>query len=203
MKKRIIGSLMKSISKNNNYSKDELEIIHYGLEAIYLLVTKLVIITAIAYLLGIFYEFVIFLLIYNIIRLPSFGLHATKSWICLVASTIMFIVCPIIATNIYFNPIIRSIIGCFCIWRIYKNAPADTEKRPIINKKRRLAYKYISTFTTIAMVIVSLISNDMFIANSFVLAPLLQTFMISPYVYKLFGLKYNNYLNYLNTSTVS
>lgn len=203
MKKRIIGSLMKSISKNNNYSKDELEIINYGLEAIYLLVTKLIIITFVAYFLGILYEFVIFLLIYNIIRLPSFGLHATKSWICLVASTIMFIVCPIIAANVYFNPIIRSVVGCFCIWRIFKNAPADTEKRPIINKKRRLTYKYISTFMAIGMVIISLLSHNMFIANSFVLALLLQTFMISPYIYKLFGLKYNNYLKYLNTSTVS
>ena len=202
MKKRIIGGLMKSISKNNNYSQDELEIINYGLEAIYLLVTKLVIITILAYLLGIFYEFVVFLLIYNIIRLPSFGLHATKSWICLVASTLMFIICPIIATNIYFNSMIRSIVGSFCIWRIFKNAPADTEKRPIISKKRRLAYKYISTFTAIAMVVLSLISSNMFIANSFILALLLQTCMISPHVYKFFGLKYNNYLTYLNTSTV-
>lgn len=196
MKQIIISKLIKAISKNGSYTQENLEIIQYGLESIYILITKLLIITLIAYVLDIMYEFVVFLLIYNLIRTPSFGLHATKSWMCLVSSSLIFILAPFIAANIVIHPIIRSIIGCYCIIRIYQNAPADTEKRPIINPKRRLIYKYISTLMAIIMVIISLSIANSFLANSFVLTLFVQTFMISPYIYKLFKLKYNNYLTY-------
>lgn len=189
---------MNSIRNNDSYKKEDLEIIQYGLETIYIFVTKFIIISSLAILLGVFKEYIIFLLIYNIIRTPSFGLHATKSWICSVASSIIFILVPIIAKTIIMNNIIKVLIGCYCIIRIYQNAPADTEKRPIVNPKRRLMFKYISTLIAIIMVTTSLIIKDTFLSNSFLLTLVVQTFMISPYVYKLFGLKYNNYLTYLN-----
>ena len=196
MKKVVIGKLINAISNNDSYSQEQLEVIQYGLESIYILITKIFIIGVIAYLLGILYEFAVFLLIYNIIRTPSFGLHATKSWICLVSSSLVFLITPIIARDIAIAPIIRSLIGCYAICRIYQNSPADTEKRPIISPKRRLIYRYISTFVAITMVVISLLLTNQFLANSFVLALLVQTAMISPYVYKIFGLKYNNYLYY-------
>lgn len=196
MRKFVIGNLIKAMKNNNSYSDDELEVIQYGLESIYILITKLVIIGFLAYILGIFYEFVIFLLIYNIIRTPSFGLHASKSWICLITSSFIFLIMPIISANIELSIYFKSIIGGIGLLFIYKNAPADTEKRPIVNPKRRLVYKYISVIMAIIMLVISVTTESVFIGNSFFWAIIVQCFMISPTVYELFGLSHDNYLKY-------
>ena len=73
-----------------DYDEDRLDEIRYGLEATYLSITKLVVILGISLLLGIFKESVILLVLFNFLRLTGFGLHATKSWICWVSSSITF-----------------------------------------------------------------------------------------------------------------
>lgn len=196
MKRFVISKLINAIKKNNSYNNEQLDVIAYGLESIYILVTKLIVMSIVALYIGIFKEFLIFLVIYNFIRMPSFGLHATKSWICLLSSTIIFIVAPLIAIITTIPLYIKSVIGIICIILIYKNAPADTKKRPIINPKRRLVYKWISVSVCISMITVSFICKNQFIANSFLLANVIQCFMISPTIYKFFKLPYNNYLNY-------
>lgn len=194
MKKIVLDSIMKSF-KNKNYSDEKQEVIRYGLESIYILITKTIFIFLVAYILGIFKEVLIFSLLYNLIRMPSFGLHATKSWMCLVSSTLIFIIIPYICKIYNIDFIFRLIIGLVCTLLILKNAPADTYKRPIVNKKRRRNYKIISTMVAIIMTILSLIVKDNFIGNALIMALVVQCFMISPLIYSLFKLPYNNYKN--------
>lgn len=198
MKEKVLKNCMNLIKNSNlNYSEEKLEEIEYGLEGIYILITKFIIIFTIAYFLGVFKELFIFLLIYNIIRMPSFGLHATKSSYCLISSLIVFFLGMYISLIFVIPSYIKLIIGIYCIIRIYMNAPADTYKRPIVNKKRRECYKFISTLIAIAFVFASLFIKNTFISNSLVITLLIQTLMISPYVYKLFKLPYNNYKQYI------
>ena len=89
MKKIVVDKLMNLIKENGQYDDIKLAEIRYGLEGLYLTFSKLIVIFLLAYLLGIIKEVIIFLIIYNIIRATSFGLHATKSWICLISSTII------------------------------------------------------------------------------------------------------------------
>lgn len=201
MKEHVLGTLMQKVAKTDKYDNEQLEVIKYGLESIYIFITKFVLITLIAFLMGIIEEYLIFLLIYNMIRIPSFGLHATKSWVCLITSSIMFLLLPYLASVLFITNNVKIIIGIIGILLIYKNAPADTKKRPIINKTRRLVYKLLSSVVAVVMVITSLIVTDSFISNSLLLALLLQCIMISPLTYKLFNLPYNNYLNYQKAST--
>lgn len=181
-----------------NYDDTKLEEIKYGLLSLYLTLSKVIIISIISVLLGLFKEFIIFSLFYNWIRSTSFGLHATKSWICLISSTFMFIGIPIIAMSITIPINIVIIIDIINIILIYKNSPADTEKRPIINKNRRYKLKIISTITATIMAILSIVVNSIFISNILVLSLIIQNFLISPFAYKLFGLKYDNYKDYIN-----
>ena len=106
MKKFIINKCMNYITKNTSYNKTKLAEIKYGLESIYLTFSKIIIISLLSVVLGIFKEMLIYMLIYNIIRMPSFGLHATKSWICLLSSTTLFIgipyLCIYLSIPIYF-----------------------------------------------------------------------------------------------------
>ena len=78
-----------------------------------------------------------------------------------------------------------------------KNAPADTHKRPIISKKRRLIYKSLSTILSVIFSVIAIFINNNFISNSLIFSIILENILISPFVYKLFNLPYNNYLTYL------
>lgn len=202
MKKVVMNYAMNIIKNNNNYDEEQLAIIRYGLEGLYLTITKLIIILLLAFILNLLKEVIIFLILYNIIRMPSFGLHATKSWICLLSSTIIFIGFPIICRYLYLTNYFKVILGLILVLFIYKNAPADTHKRPIINQKRRIFYKYCSTFIAIIFIFCSILINDNFISNCFIFSLFVQSFMIAPSVYKLFNLPYNNYLTCLVNNNI-
>lgn len=200
MKNMILNYTIKTIrKKDSTYDEEQLAIIRYGLESLYILLTKTIGIFLLAILLGIFKEVLIFTLLYNFIRMPSFGLHATKSWMCWISSIIIFITIPYLCSIYDLNIIIRLIIGVITVSLIFKNAPADTYKRPIIDKKRRQRYKIISAVMAILMVICSILIKDMFIHNALIMSLVVQCFMISPLVYKLFKLPYNNYKAYQTT----
>ena len=197
MKKFIINNCMNYIKKYNDYDEGKLKEIEYGLTSIYLTSYKLIIICVISLLLGIFKEVLIFMILFNIIRATAFGLHATKSWICLVSSTIIFIGIPILCRNIDINIYVKIIICILNIIFIFKNSPADTYKRPIVNKKRRLVYKTISTLIVITFSFIAVLINNNFISNCLILSSILENCLISPCVYKLFKLPYNNYITFL------
>ncbi len=197
MKKVVMKMCMNFIKKYNPETTDsQLEIVQYGLEGLYLTITKLIIILLLSYILNIWKEVIIFLIIYNMIRTTSFGLHATKSWICLLSSTCIFLGVPIICLLCNFSNYIKLIIGVFNILLMMKNAPADTYKRPIVSKTRRMVYKILSTVLSIVMVIFSILIPDQFMANCFLFALVVQNFMISPTIYRIFKLPYANYKNY-------
>lgn len=199
MKEFVINNSMNIIKKYTpNYDSIKLEEIRYGLISIYLLISKLIIIFFIAYILKIIPIFLTFIIIYNIIRLPSFGMHASKSWICLLCSTIIFIGVPILANRIIIPIYVKVCIGIITILLMYKNSPADTHKKPIISKKRRLIYKYLSVIFTITYSFLAITLNNNFLQNSVLFASIIQCIIISPYVYKLFKMPYNNYLKYIN-----
>lgn len=199
MKKIIMKKIMKYINNNSDYSKEQLLEIEYGLTGIYLTLSKMIIISIIASWLGLFKEMIIFMILFNIIRTTAFGLHATKSWICLLSSTIIFIVIPIICKYLFLHEYIKIILGLASIAFIFKNAPADTKKRPIVNKKRRLILRLTSTFISIIFIISSLVIYDNFISNCLIFACLLENCLISPTVYRIFKLPYNNYLEFLKS----
>ena len=197
MKKFIISKTMKYIKKNTNYDDKKLKEIEYGLVGIYLTLEKLIVIAIITIILGIFKEMIIYLLIYNVLRIPSFGLHATKSWICLLSSTILFIGIPYLCIFLSIPIILKMIIGILGVIFMIKNAPADTKKRPIVNKRRRNLFKIISTILTIIFVALSIVIKDNYISNCLVFAIIMQNCMISPTVYRIFKLPYNNYITFL------
>lgn len=197
MKELVINNSLNLVKRQYpDYDDEKIAVIRYGLEGIYLTVSKTIIIFLIAYFLGILKELIIFTLIYNAIRMPSFGAHAPSSAICLMASTTIFILstylCMVISISIW----LKLLLGTIGIVIIFKNSPADTAKRPIINKKRRLCYKIISTVIAIIFVILSITIQDNFISNSLMLGLMIQSMMTSRITYKLFGQTYDNYKNY-------
>lgn len=197
MRDYLVGNSLNIIKKQNpDYSNEKIEILEYGLTGLYIFISKSIVIFSIAYFLGILKELIIFMIIYNLIRTVSFGMHATSSMACLIGSAISFLLatylCKFFALPIGF----KIVFGIIAIIYVYLHSPADTEKRPIISPKRRLIYKVLSTLISIIMVICSILIDNMFISNSFIIALLIQCFMISPFAYKITGQKYDNYKEY-------
>ncbi len=197
MREAIISKSLNIIKKDHpNFSDEKMEILEYGLTGFYMFISKTIIIFLVAYFLGILKELIIFMLIYNMIRLVSFGMHASSSTACLIASSLTFLsvtfICKIITFPLWF----KIVFGVLTILYIYKYSPADTEKRPIISPKRRLTYKVLSTIIAVVMVACSLLVNNIFVSNSMIFALIIQSVMISPVTYKLAGQQYDNYKYY-------
>lgn len=199
MRQNVLNHCLSFIS---NYRTDideiKLDEIRYGLEAIYMTVTKTIVIFSLAFILNIFKEMFLLLLFFNILRTTGFGLHATKSWICLLSSSLTFILLPFVSKIIIIPLFIKSLLGIIAIILVYIYAPADTIKRPIINRNRRAIYKSLTTLSCIILTLTSIIIKDNSISNLIIFGVYTEVILILPITYKIFGLSYNNYLNYIN-----
>lgn len=190
---------MNNIKKNQpEKNEEELEIIEYGLEALYLTFTKIIIILLLSIILDIFKETILMILFYNVIRLFAFGLHAKNSTNCFIMSAILFIGGTYLAIYIDIPIILKIILSITCIVLIIIYAPADTEKRPLINVKKRKRFKILSTITSLIITFLIIYFNDKYISNFMLIGMIESTIMILPITYKLYGLPYNNYKSYSN-----
>lgn len=197
MKKKFINWALSIIKDNNpDISKKEIDTISYGLEGLYLTITKLIIIFIISFILGILKEVVLLLLIFNGIRLFAFGVHAKRSIDCLIASIICFIIFPILCTRIIIPTMVKYILFVPLVAIIGIFAPSDTEKRPLKRKKKRIIYKILSIIVSIIYMSLSIIIKDNTLSNCFIFALIIQIIIILPITYKVFGVSYNNYKNY-------
>ena len=140
---------------------------------------------------------ILFIIIFNFIRKKAHGLHASKSYICLITSSITFIGIPYISKIIELNLYTRIIISVIGFILIVVFAPADTEKAPIIRKEKRLKLKIKSTIIALIMITLSFIINNNIIINLLLFSIVLESILINPLTYKIFHLKYNNYIDYL------
>ena len=197
MKEVFINNSISLIQKYYpQYSEEKLAELKYGLLGLYLMITKSIVIFGISIYLGIFKELLIFTIIYNILRAPSFGMHASKSWICLVSSATIFILSTYLSFKLSIPINVKIIFGIIGIILIYKNSPADTAKKPIVSSKRRKIYKFLSTSIAIIFVVSSMLIENNFFLYSFILSLLIQCVLTSPTTYKICGETYDNYKSY-------
>lgn len=185
-------------NKYPEYDEDKLEIINYGLESIYLTFTKIIIIFVLAIILNIWKEVLLLLAFYNLIRVSAFGMHAKKSIHCLIISLTLFIGGVYLCRYLVIPLILKVVLSIICIVLIAKYAPADTEKRPIINKKLRKKYKIISVIISGVFANSIVLLSDKNISNYLLLGMIEATIMLLPITYKIFDLPYDNYKKYLN-----
>ncbi len=197
MKKSFINHSLSIITRNNpNIDRVKLEEIEYGLTSIYLTYTKMIIISVIAIMLGIFKQYLLLLISYNIIRTNSFGLHASKSIYCLITSLVCFIGGVYLCEYISAPLVIKLLLTIICIICLIKYAPADTEKRPLINARKRKKYKVLSVmFGSIYLVLILIFRNNI-ISNYLLLGLIEAVIMIHPLIYKLFRFPFDNYKRY-------
>ena len=198
MREQFANKTFNFVSKYNNYNElDEIKI-KYGLEVLYTIITKTSGILLISLFLGIFKETITLMLFYSTLRLFSHGIHAKKSSHCWIVSIISYVAFPllikyfVIKKTIIFCMWVLSFI-CFTIW-----APADTPKKPLVNKKKRIFDKIATLTITCTLLIAIIKTSNTLIANSIFFSLIMSIISINPITYKMFGITYNNYKQYLN-----
>ena len=197
MKKLIINKCMELVTTyNKDLSQRDIDKIKYGLEGLYLTITKLILIIIVSIILGIWKETLLLILIFNGIRLTAFGVHAKRSIDCLVSSTLFFILFPIICIKLTIPLIVKIILFIPLTVLIGILAPADTEKRPLINKKKRKIYKILSIIISIIYMTIAIVIKNNIFSNCFIFAIVIQIIIMLPITYKIFGVSYNNYKTY-------
>lgn len=196
MKELFVNKSISLIKKNYSYNDIMYERIRYGLEIIYLSITKIFAILLVSYLLGMLKETIILMIFSTPLRNYSYGIHAKKSWHCYVSSIFCFVLLPKLIINYNLSIILRITISIYALTSMIIYAPADTHKRPIINTNHRKKLKYTSIIITISYIFLTIIINDNYICNLIYLALLIQSTAIIPITYKIFKMPYNNYKAY-------
>lgn len=197
MKKKFLDNSMSRISKKYpEYDEEKLEVIAYGLEALYITITKTIVIFSIAFILGVLKEVFLISLFYNVIRTTAFGMHAKKSSHCYIISSVLFIGMGLLCKYVDFNLYVKLIIAALAFVTLVLYAPADTYKRPLINAKKRKIYKIITIINSLIYIILIIILRDNLISNYLVMGLLDASLMIHPLTYRMFQLPYNNYKKY-------
>ncbi|HBY21099.1 MAG: hypothetical protein A2Y24_07320 [Clostridiales bacterium GWE2_32_10] len=184
------------ISEHCNLSVEELQKVKYGIDILILNSYKLVIVFFLAYLLGILTQIFLFMLSYGFIRAFAFGMHARKGSTCLIATCLIFLGLTYYSPLILLDNLYISVLFIINIISLMLFAPADTEKRPIINPKKRkiLRIKAISALTLLYLI--AIFYCDSLTATILTLSTTVACIMINPILYKIAGQTYDNYKSY-------
>lgn len=197
MKKLFLKKIKTAIKKQYpNYNDDKIDEIMYGIEGLYLTFTKTVVICIIALILGILKELICLLIAFNFIRFFAFGMHASKSSICLIFSSLVFIIFSILCKYIILPKCLLYILYLLALVIISIYAPADTVKRPLIKRKKRVKFKILSIMVVIIYFILTLVSKNNLFINSLIFGLLIECILINPITYKAFKMPYKNYITY-------
>ncbi len=200
MREKFLSKSISAIKKSYpEYSEEKLEEISYGLESLYITFSKTIVIFGVAFILNIAKEVLFILLSYNIIRTTAFGMHAKKSWHCYFISGVLFIGTAFICKYIGMATIVKYLISgiSFVILMLY--APADTYKRPLVNKYKRKKYKIITIIIGLIYLIFIILFKNTVVSSYLCFGLLDASLMIHPLVYRMFQLPYDNYKNYIVT----
>lgn len=193
MKQLFLENSMNFICKYQSISDYDKKKVKYGLEGLYLTITKMVLLTILALLLNMFKEFIWVVVFFNVIRYTGFGFHAEKSYQCLLFSTFNFIAIPFLLLHIQLSNFFVYTICAICIFHYLLFAPADTKKRPLSNKRKRIIRKIITVMIGFIYTLMIILLNNTYWTSIILSAMIIQAIIISPLIYRLFNQPYNNY----------
>lgn len=197
MKDKIVDYFLKKIEINRpDLDIIKLEELRYGLIGLYTLITKTSVIILLSLSLGFFKEFIIFLFFYSILRGVGYGTHAKSNIMCWIYSTTLLLGIPYLFTLLKISIFVKSIIWSVCFLNFVVFCPADTEKRPMINKVRKLKFKL--AILVISIIYLILLFNVDYISNLILAAMVLETLLTNPLGYILMGQKVRFHLNDIN-----
>ena len=86
-----------------------------------------------------------------------------------------------------------SQVNNFCLIHFILFAPADTIKRPLTNKRKRIIRKLLTIMIGLIYTFIIVFSHNEWISKILLAAMMIEAINIHPLLYKVFGQPYGNY----------
>lgn len=189
----ISDKLIEVVGQTREITELDKKKLNYYINALYLNITKMIILFITAYILNIFKEILIIWVFFALQRRVAFGIHSSNSLNCTIVTLVVFIGGGLINKYIDLN-IYLIYLTYFMVFLAYiAYAPADTESRPLVGKKLRKKFKIKTIVTFIILLILVMILNSHQIKILFAISALAEAISILPITYKIFKRRYNNY----------
>ena len=191
-----IASLLISIAKNGENRREKIESVFEGL--LWDIVILIPIYT-ISTFLGLLPLTISVHASRNILKTRAFGLHCRKARNCTIISTILLIGVPYVVRWFGFGISNLGVALAFAavIVTMHRYAPADIEARPIAGVKRRARLKDAAVTRSVVLMVVAMILlpiNEGSWSLLVTIGAIFQGLSIHPFVYKLLGRQWDNYL---------
>lgn len=187
MRDKVVDKIMIKIKSkySSKFSDTKLLEIRYGLQGIYTIITKTLGIFLIAFVFGFVKEFLIFNLFYIPLRSVGYGTHANSNLSCWIYSIFLILGIPLLISYLKLSAIVKIILWIICFIAFLLFSPADTKKRPMINKKRKLKFKFAILIISVIYLVLILKFKDL--SDLVISAMLLESLLVSPLGYILMG----------------
>lgn len=138
---RILTATMNFLCKNKSMDDDEAEIIRYGLELLLIKISFSFAILIMSIFINSFWECLVFLLLFPLLRSNAGGYHASTRTACFISS--MLSVAAVLTTiklsiKFSFISLILVFLSAVSVFLIWKFAPLDTENKPLDNDEKAI-----------------------------------------------------------------
>lgn len=167
-----------------------------GIEMLLINLTKTSIIYGISLVCHLFLQTLILHGAYYAVRRYAFGLHASTSLNCTLVSILMFVGTPLLGSYINLSKLAVIGLGLLFAALLYRYAPADTDKFPLIGADRRRKLRNSSVVTSLILTLIAILMPSSTVTNLLMLGVALQIITILPITYKLLKRSVRNYEKY-------
>lgn len=165
-------NIASKIGKEANKTKDEIDIINYGLFMIIHTSIAIIITLIIGIIINKPLEMMIITIIASTLKRYSGGVHATSPNRCIIIGIVTSIICTYISVFIYnyTNYLIFILFSIVCMIFSYSifyiKAPVGTKTKPLKNegirkRLRKKLFKLLNIYLSIILIIAILISNNL------------------------------------------
>lgn len=180
-----IDRCAKTLAEKSNITGEDYEVMRYGLAVIYINLSKTVILLICALLLGVLKETTVLFCSYAAIRSAGFGYHSDNSVKCTIICVGEFITAVLAAIYLVSFKVyvcIALFLLCEVVFLLY--APAETEKRPISDKRKK-TFKIAAMVITACMLILSLTLKNNVYRNLITFGVCLEAINVLPIMKKI------------------
>ena len=192
MREHFLNVNLNYINSKLTFDDRKQKMIKYGLECIYTMITKSTAIIILSIIINTFYETLFLIIFYTFIRMFGFGIHATSNIKCWIVSVSTYSILPLIIRYVGINQIVVISCEMIAFLGLLLWAPADTKKRPLIHKDKRLKDKIIVLSIAFIYIIYSLFYLNIF-SKAMMFGMLIELVCTCPLTYIIFKQSYNNY----------
>lgn len=199
MKEKFVNSSLSFLTKYQKCDEVKTKILRYSLEGLYSLIIKISVVLIIAIITNTIKETGLIIIFYAGVRTFSYGLHAKSNIACWLITITTYNIIPLLIKNTVISDIAGYIILAIALISALLWAPADTPKKPLIHKEKRIKCKILTALFTILYTCIFIFTKSTIIKNTLIYALIVEIIFINPLTYKLTNTKFNNYKYYKKT----